>query len=117
MNKPGQTAYEAYYRAIGGWAQGHHWAMISSDEQRAWQAVEEACRAGQSAPIGSCPTQGCGYPGGHNGPCTMSRETTIAPQWAPCRHHDYTDSYGWHRCNICGVSGPGLLLRPTTTAK
>jgi hypothetical protein len=44
MKQRGQAAYEAYYLAIGGWATGHHWAMISSDEQRAWSAVELACK-------------------------------------------------------------------------
>jgi hypothetical protein len=44
MKSPGQTAYEAYYLAIGGWATGHHWAMVCSDEQRAWAAVELDCR-------------------------------------------------------------------------
>lgn len=55
MNKPGQTAYEAYYRAIGGWARDHHWAMISSDERRAWRAVEDACKADQPAPTQGAP--------------------------------------------------------------
>lgn len=39
LKQPGQRPYEAYYRAIGGWATGRHWEMVSPDEQRAWCEV------------------------------------------------------------------------------
>lgn len=40
--EPGQVAYEAYYRAIGGWAGARDFRSVSPDERECWSDVEQA---------------------------------------------------------------------------
>ncbi len=64
--EPGQRAYEAYYSAIGGWATDRHWAMISPDERRAWEAVglaaERAWDEGAKAAADWCNQEDAPWP-------------------------------------------------------